>query len=116
MTKRRSYLFFTILCLLAGRSTAYTDNQYQAIVELGALNGIALQCKYLDQTRKIKKSLIGALPKRRALGQAFEIATNNAFLKFIEKSEACPRSTDFSKRVDRQITVLNNAFAVTTER
>ncbi|MEA3292295.1 MAG: hypothetical protein U9Q71_08380 [Pseudomonadota bacterium] len=90
---------------------ALSDVQYRAIQDLGALNGVALHCKYLDQTRKMKKALILALPKRRVLGQAFELATNDAFLEFIENEDECPGSADFTARVDRQIITLQEAFS-----
>lgn len=111
MKKRFMILVVPALLLSAGGASAISDAQYRAIQDLGALNGVALHCKYLDQTRKMKRALILALPKRRVLGQAFEFATNDAFLEFIENEDECPESADFTARVDRQIETLQAAFS-----
>lgn len=90
---------------------AATDEQISAIEELGRLNGIALQCKYLDQTRNIKRALVAALPKQRSLGHIFENATNSSFLVFIESSADCPGVDNLMDRVDTGIRTLYNVFA-----
>ncbi len=96
--------------LWAGGVAAVSDAQYQAIRGLGELNGIALQCHYLDQTRRMKKALVEALPKRRALGQGFDDVTNEAFLRFIEEKARCPERAEFEQRVGEAIQVLRRAF------
>lgn len=97
-------------CLWLGSAAAVTDAQYQAIRGLGELNGIALHCRYLDQTRRMKKALITVLPKRRALGQGFDDVTNESFLRFIEEQGVCPDKTRFSGQVGDAIRALEKAF------
>lgn len=90
---------------------AINDTQYNDIKALGALNGIALQCKYLQETRRMKKALVTILPKRRQLGQVFDDATNESFLAFIQQDSTCPDATEFERRVDAAIQTLENSFS-----
>jgi hypothetical protein len=89
---------------------AISDEQYNSIVALGELNGIALHCQFLDETRRMKGSLINALPKRRQLGEAFDIATNDSYLKFIAEQSECPAAETFTVQVDQAIKVLQQVF------
>ncbi|HIP53260.1 MAG TPA: hypothetical protein EYH03_04530 [Chromatiales bacterium] len=110
-----------VIMSLAAAFTAFTasavdDAQYQSIVRLGELNGIALHCKYVDQTRRMKKAMIASLPKRRALGYAFDDETNKSFLNFIEKKQSCPAAHAFVRQVDEAIADLRQSFSGTTRR
>ena len=96
--------------LLSGPAAAIGDRQYQAIVALGDLNGVALHCHYLDQTHRMKKALVRVLPRRRALGQGFDDQTNLSFLRFIEERASCPDEADLAARVDSAIRELEQAF------
>lgn len=111
MKKTLLVLSLLVPLFFAGRAAAISDSQYAAIRDLGLLNGVALHCKYLDQMRRMKRALVETLPKRRALGDAFEIATNESFLKFIDEKAACPEKDSFTARVDVQIQVLQEAFS-----
>lgn len=93
-------------CLVQGVS----DEQFQRIRELGSLNGVALQCRYLGETRRMKEALIKTLPRRRELGMAFDQITNESFLGFMERNNTCPNETAFSDSVDRAISSLAEAF------
>jgi hypothetical protein len=86
------------------------DPQFAIIKKLGGLNGVALNCQYLNETQRMKKALVLALPKRRQFGEAFDIETNNAFLKFIEVKSSCPAEATFSQQVDAAILELDSAF------
>ncbi|HEB96855.1 MAG TPA: hypothetical protein ENI96_10555 [Sedimenticola thiotaurini] len=100
-----------VVCLLrAGAASAITDDQYRAIGGLGELNGIALHCRYLDQTRRMKRALVEVLPRRRALGQGFDDATNESFLRFIAEKSDCPDKAAFDQRVGEALRVLERAF------
>ncbi len=96
--------------VLAG-SQVLTEAQYSAIQKLGQLNGIALNCGYLAETQRMKKSLVMALPKVRQFGEAFDIETNKAFLKFIEERSICPEEKQLSVEVDTAIIELDAVFA-----
>jgi hypothetical protein len=109
--KQRYRLGLFILALAWSVQTrAVTDAQYQSIRALGLLNGVALPCHYLEQTRRMKKAIVATLPKRRALGDAFDQATNEAFLTFVEEKHACPAPEEFGRQVDAAIGALQRAF------
>ena len=59
--------------LLSLHALAETDEQLAAVEAMGGLYGIALPCNYLEQTRRIKSEMVAALPKKRYLGQLFEV-------------------------------------------
>ena len=97
--------------LLSTPARAVTDAQYASITALGELNGIALQCGYIEQTRRMKRVLVATLPKRRALGLAFDEATHNSFLNFIEQQASCEGEQELSGRVDTALERLKSEFA-----
>lgn len=102
---------FCLGVLLAQSVSAETEDQHAAITMLGELNGVALQCRFFDQTQLIKHSLVANLPKRRELGLLFEDATNKSFLAFMQRDETCPGSADFVGQVDSAVDRLEAAFA-----
>lgn len=89
---------------------AVTNEQFNSIKQLGTLNATALNCGFMDETRRMKQALVKALPKRRQLGDAFEAFTHEAFLVELEKKKACPDIKTFSKDVETAIDALNWAF------
>ena len=114
MRKLNSFLFFLFGVLMmqtsAWATTAASDAQLQAIAEMGRLNGIALQCRYLPQVQRIKRELVLNLPKQRALGDWFEQKTNEAFLGFIKQDKSCPAQAEFNQTVQQAIIKLEAAF------
>ena len=91
-------------------SEAASDAQLQAIAEMGRLNGVALQCRYLPQIQRIKRELVLNLPKQRALGDWFEQKTNDAFMSFMQKNEACPAVFDFDQTLQKAVEKLESVF------
>ena len=69
-----------------------TEAQYGTIKALGELNAVALHCKYINETRRMKKSLVLTLPKVRQFGEAFDIETNKAFWLLCKKNPAAPKN------------------------
>ena len=105
-------LFWVLLCCrLSGAVQASDDPRYQSVVELGELNGIALQCKRLDQVRRMKSAVVLYAPKERRYGLAFDQATNDAFLAFIKNQDACPSADGLARRVGHQIDRMQEVFA-----
>lgn len=92
-------------------ANAISDAQYSSIKAMGELNGVALQCKFLHETRRMKKAMVATLPKRRQLGDAFDKSTNDSFLSFIEANATCPDEAEFARQVDTAIQVLDAAFS-----
>ncbi len=87
------------------------DPRYLAVQQLGALNGVALQCKYLDQVRRMKAAVVAHAPKERSFGLAFDEATNDAFLAFIKDNASCPTHDALERQVGHQIDAVAAAFA-----
>jgi hypothetical protein len=87
-----------------------TSAQLQAIAEMGRLNGIALQCRYLPQVQRIKRELVLNLPKQRALGDWFEQKTNDAFMGFMQQNKSCPAVFDFDQTLQHAFEKLEAEF------
>ncbi len=104
-------LIIMVLVYNTCQAGSITENQFSSIKLLGQLNGVALHCKYLGETRKMKQALVSALPKRRQLGKAFDDITNESFLAFIQNKSACPEKEQFTTDVDTAIQRLNAAFS-----
>jgi len=103
-----------ILCLsVSFGQPVFADakTQHAAIARLGVLNGVALQCRYFDQTQRIKRVLVANLPKRRELGLLFEDTTNRSFIAFMQQDASCPGTAAFVERVDSAVSDLEAAYA-----
>ena len=107
---RISYTSILAIGLVAMPAAAVTEAQFDTIRNLGRLNGVALHCKYLEETRRMKETLVETLPKRRELGLAFDEVTNESFIRFIDEGLGCPSSMDFNSQVDSAIEALKAAF------
>ncbi|MDP2830291.1 MAG: hypothetical protein Q8O37_17020 [Sulfuricellaceae bacterium] len=57
---------------------------------LGRLNGLALSCSMTDVASRIKQVMIQHAPKSSVHGQAFEQATNEAYLARSRGEADCP--------------------------
>ncbi len=93
------------------QAQAVSDQQYDSIRALGELNGVALHCKFINETRRMKRALVLALTKRKQLGDAFDSFTNDSFLAFIQENAECPEEAKFAVEVDKAIIALDAAFA-----
>lgn len=113
MFSRAALLLALMLVLPA--AWAISPAQQSAIERLGELNGIALQCRYQDETKRMKHAMVASSPKLRALGQFFEDSTQRAFLAFMEQRRTCPPAALFTLQVDQAIAGLEQAFAGTGE-
>jgi len=109
---KKTLLAASLFLALIGPSSVFaaSESQLSAISTLGELNGIALQCRYIEQMQKIKKALVVNLPKRRELGLLFEQNTNEAFMDFINENAVCPNEHVYFKRVNQAIESLEVAF------
>ncbi len=87
--------FALALCFLGFALPVAADSPSDAglaeVRDLGVLNGQALACAYKPAATRIKAIMIQHAPKTRRYGEAFEAATNEAFLVQVKKdSAACP--------------------------
>ena len=89
---------------------AQDDPKLTTIKRLGELNGVALHCKLLAETQRIKRSLIRNLPKRRQLGELFDLETNRSFMNFMQNNDSCPSAAVFQQQVDAAISELEEAY------
>ena len=110
MNKYLRPILFLLPLLAAPMAQAANDAQLASIARMGELNGVALQCRLMPQMQKIKQSLVLNLPKRRELGLWFEEKTNESFMTFMQKQQACPDASMFSKELDLAISKLEKAF------
>jgi hypothetical protein len=99
-------------CLLnpMNEINAESADELSPIATLGELNGIALQCGYRHQVERIKHELLLVLPRKRELGEWFEIKTNESFLRFMANNDSCPSAPIFAQRLDAAITRLNELY------
>ncbi len=107
---RRLMVSVILLTLAASRLDAADDGQLSAIKRLGQLNGVALHCKALPETQRMKRALVMNLPKRRQLGELFDNETNASFMRFIEEKSVCPSPGTLALQVDEAIAVLEKVY------
>jgi len=99
-----------VLLLASPVCTADADSRYAVVRSLGALNGVALQCRYVGEVRRMKAAVVDSAPKERSFGLAFEESTNEAFLAFIRQGDTCPGPAALSAQVDAAIQEMRRAF------
>ena len=90
---------------------ASPETRYQVIKDLGALNGVALQCGYIEEVRRMKQAVVLNVPKERSYGLAFDDSTNASFLAFIQEQRSCPHRDNFHRQVGHQIDEVRETFA-----
>lgn len=100
------------IAFLIGANVAVADShaEYDAVAALGELNGVALQCRYLDQVRRMKAAVVANALKERSFGMAFDEATNTAFLTFARDKQPCPGVGGFEEQVGERIEAMRQAF------
>ena len=104
--------WFCTGCLIchAITSQAVEDAQLAAIKRLGELNGIALNCGALPETRRMKQALVATLPKQKQLGELFDYQTNQSFMQIVEHQTPCPAQAELHLQVDAAIQVLERVY------
>jgi hypothetical protein len=86
------------------------DAGTNAIAELGKINGMALACQQPAIASRARNAMTTTAPKTRANGEAFENATNAAFLEQ-GKGAACPDAGEFASALGAAEKKLQAAFA-----
>lgn len=90
------------ICLAADEGTA-------AVEAIGRLNGIALACQQPAIVSRARNAVQTAAPKTRANGEAFEAATNAAYLEQ-GKGAPCPDAATLAGRLGEAEKQLQAAF------
>lgn len=104
-------ILIVLLFALPGTFGLYAETEDVSTIErMGQLNGVALGCRYFDETRRIKTALIESLPKLRKFGKVFEDTTNASYLAFTESKPTCPAVGEFTADVDAAIEELYKDF------
>lgn len=80
-----------------------------AVAELGRINGTALACQQPAIVSRSRNAVLTGVPKTRAYGEAFENATQAAYLEQ-GKEAACPDGTALSNRLQAAEKSLQAAF------
>lgn len=100
-----------LLLLLAQVSLyASDDRQFEVIQRLGELNGVALHCKALAETQRMKRALVANLPKRRQLGEWFDQHTQGSFMRFMQENQSCPSAAELQQQVGKAISELEEVY------
>ena len=87
--------------LSAAAADSSSDAGLAEVRELGRLNGQALACSYTPVASRLKAIMIQHAPKSRRYGEAFETATNQAFLAQTKSNQAvCEDATTFSRQAE----------------
>lgn len=79
------------------------------VEDLGRINGIALACAQPALVSRSRNAVINGAPKTRAIGEAFENATNAAFLKQ-GQGQACPDAPTLAGQLEGAEARLKQAF------
>lgn len=90
-------LFACSLLLLAGLPVAQADEGTAAVEEIGRINGAALACAQPAIVSRARNTVTTTAPKTREIGEAFEAATNAAYLA--QGQSACPDGAELSRRL-----------------
>ncbi|PKO86557.1 MAG: hypothetical protein CVU18_14345 [Betaproteobacteria bacterium HGW-Betaproteobacteria-12] len=101
----------TLLLILAmlGAPALAADAGPAAIASLGQINGIALACQQPALASRARNAVQTTAPKTRASGEAFEQATNDAFLAQ-GKGAACPDVATLAGRLKEAESQLQEAY------
>ncbi|PKO38881.1 MAG: hypothetical protein CVU33_06965 [Betaproteobacteria bacterium HGW-Betaproteobacteria-6] len=97
------------LCAIANTALA-ADEGTAAVETIGRLNGVALACQQPALVARARNAVITIAPKTRAYGEAFENATNAAYLEQ-GKGIACPDPASLSSDIAAAEKRLHASFA-----
>jgi hypothetical protein len=104
-------VFLTVVFLAPPRAAlAFEEEHFSAIKQMGRLNGIALHCKALEETQRLKRALILNLPKRRQLGELFDNETHHSYMRFIQEGTECPGLDQLRSQIGEAIRELESVL------
>lgn len=101
-------LFAAALLLASGFAIA---DELAPVAALGRLNGVALACKQSALTARLRDIVVTHAPKTRAVGEAYEQASNQAFLDQGAAGRACPDGKALAGEIAAAEAGLKAAFA-----
>ena len=86
--------------LLCPVLAADADQGLARVTELAQVNGQALACQDMDAVAKAKKLMLAHAPKTPRYGNAFEEATNAAYLAQVRGTAPCPDAVVLASKLD----------------
>ena len=98
------------LAIAADSSGAANPEGVAAVEEVGRINGSALACDQPAIVSRARNAVMTGVPKARHYGEAFEAATNAAFLAQ-GKGADCPDGAGLSRRLEAAEKRLQSVFA-----
>lgn len=101
--------FFVLALSSLSPASMAADQGTAAISALGQINGIALACKQPAIVSRARNAMQTTAPKTRAYGEAFEDATNAAYLAQ-GKGAACPDAATLARQLKEAEVQLEAAF------
>lgn len=102
---------FLAVFLTAFASTGHAADEGTAAVEaLGRLNGIALACQQPALVSRARNAVVTTAPKTRGYGEAFENATNAAYLAQ-GKGASCPAADTLANDMATAEKRMQESFA-----
>lgn len=87
-----------------------------ALDQLGRINGTALACGQQEVVARVKALVIQRAPKTRSYGEAFENATQAAFLERSRQGGTCPAAPELARQAETLAERLPPASADATAR
>lgn len=100
----------TVLVLGVAHAEPAAD-QLAPVAALGRLNGVALACQQPALTARLRDIVVNHAPKTRAVGEAYEQASNRAFLEQGAAGRACPDGKALAGEIEAGEAGLKAAFA-----
>jgi hypothetical protein len=106
-----------LLSALPAQAAGLTpESVLQTLQSLGRINGTALACNQQDVVARVKGLVIQRAPKTRQYGEAFETATQEAFLARSRQGGQCPAGPELAREAENLAEQLPPASAVQAGR
>jgi len=109
LSRSLSRLSAVLLFAAAGLALAQEAGS-DAIAALGRLNGVALACSQPALNARLREIIVNTAPKTRAAGEAFEQATQTAYLAHGQQGAACPDGKTLSEQIAAGEAALQQAY------
>ena len=100
MSLRLTALLLALIPTLATLPAWAEDTSAAAAQELGRLNGTALACGHREVANRIKYLMIQKSPKTPTFGNAFEAATQEAFVARTRDAAPCPEAPELARQAE----------------
>lgn len=97
---QRAFFGMAFVLLSGSVSAAETEDALATVTDLGRANGLALACGEKEVVSLAKSLMLLHAPKTPRYGEAFEQATQQAFLGQVKGAEACPAASVLTAQLE----------------